>query len=77
MTCVVPPGWAWLLSGIFLAAAGSPGRAGRSQDGDILCQPSGTMILKSLDCLAVWGQAADEVTAARARFRLAAWTASS
>jgi hypothetical protein len=33
VTCVVPPGWAWLLSGIFLAAARVMSPCGRGPAG--------------------------------------------
>ncbi len=51
--------------------------AGTFVNGDILCQPSGTMIW---NYLIVWlreGQAAGAVIAARARLRLAMWIVSS
>jgi hypothetical protein len=31
MTCVVPPGWAWLFSGVFLAAARVMSPCGRGE----------------------------------------------
>ena len=77
MTCVVPPGWAWLLSGIFLAAAWVMSPCGRGPAGDILCQPSGAMISNHLIVWLGKGQAADAVIAATARARLARWMASS
>jgi hypothetical protein len=53
------------------------GQAGRVKSGDILCQPSDAHDLERLGDLAGLDQAAGAGIVARARLRLATWTASS